>query len=162
MNDWKGLPLRIAAKIDPVDRDYLQDIMKPLLSHPLVEYVGEITDSEKNAFLGDAMAVLCPYRPEPFGLALIEALACGTPVITYHHGSFPEIIDEGVTGFLCRDLDDMTAAVKHLPSLDRRECRSAFERRFTVERMAAHYVHIYDEMRQEAEGMSPRVSHARS
>jgi glycosyltransferase involved in cell wall biosynthesis len=90
------------------------------------------------------MAVLCPYQP--FGLALIEALACGTPVITYGHGSFPEMIDDGRTGFLCRDVEDMVAAVTYLPSLDRRDCRSAFEQRFTVERMAAQYVQVYDEL----------------
>jgi glycosyltransferase involved in cell wall biosynthesis len=146
-----GLPLRIAAKIDPVDREYVEGVMKPLLSHPLVEYVGEITDDEKNAFLGEAMAVLCPYQPEPFGLVLIEALACGTPVITYGHGSFPEMIDDGRTGFLCRDVDDMVAAVTRLPSLDRRDCRSEFEQRFTVERMAAQYVQVYDELLREVE-----------
>jgi glycosyltransferase involved in cell wall biosynthesis len=112
-----GLSLRIAAKVDPVDREYVEGVMKPLLSHPLVEYVGEITDAEKDAFLGEAMAVLCPYQPEPFGLALIEALACGTPVITYGHGSFPEMIDDGRTGFLCRDVDDMVAALRTCPRL---------------------------------------------
>jgi glycosyltransferase involved in cell wall biosynthesis len=127
-----------------VDREYVEGVMKPLLSHPLVEYVGEITDAEKDAFLGEAMAVLCPYQP--FGLALIEALSCGTPVITYGHGSFPEMIDDGRTGFLCRDVEDMVAAVTYLPSLDRRDCRSAFEQRFTVERMAAQYVQVYDEL----------------
>jgi glycosyltransferase involved in cell wall biosynthesis len=156
-----GLPLRIAAKVDPVDREYVGGVMKPLLSHPLVEYVGEITDAEKDAFLGEAMAVLCPYQPEPFGLALIEALACGTPVITYGHGSFPEMIDDGRTGFLCRDVDDMVAAVTRLPSLDRRDCRSAFEERFTVERMAAQYVQVYDELLREVEAPS-RVARHRS
>lgn len=156
-----GLPLRIAAKVDPVDREYVEGVMKPLLSHPLVEYVGEITDAEKDAFLGEAMAVLCPYQPEPFGLALIEALACGTPVITYRHGSFPEMIDDGRTGFLCRDVDEMVDAVTQVPALDRRECRSAFEQRFTVERMAAEYVQVYDELLHEVE-VVPRVSHHRS
>lgn len=156
-----GLPLRIAAKADPVDREYVEGVMKPLLSHPLVEYVGEITDAEKDAFLGEAMAVLCPYQPEPFGLVLIEALACGTPVITYRHGSFPEMIDDGRTGFLCRDIDEMVDAATQVPSLDRRECRSAFEQRFTVERMAAEYVQVYDELLHEG-AVLPRVSHHRS
>lgn len=155
-----GLPLRIAAKVDPVDREYVEGVMKPLLSHPLVEYVGEITDAEKNAFLGEAMAVLCPYQPEPFGLVLIEALACGTPVITYGHGSFPEMIDDGRTGFLCRDVEDMVAAVANLPSLDRRDCRSAFEQRFTVERMAAQYVQVYDELLHEVEAPSRVARHS--
>ncbi|MDQ6732526.1 MAG: glycosyltransferase family 4 protein [Nitrospirota bacterium] len=154
-----GLPLRIAAKVDPVDREYIEGIMKPLLSHPLVEYVGEITDAEKDAFLGEAMAVLCPYQPEPFGLALIEALACGTPVITYRHGSFPEMIDDGRTGFLCRDVDDMVVAVMHLSSLDRRDCRAAFEQRFTVERMAEQYVQVYDDLLQEVEVLSRVARH---
>lgn len=153
-----GLPLRIAAKVDPVDRKYVEDVMKPLLSHPLVEYVGEITDAQKNAFLGDAMAVLCPYQPEPFGLALIEALACGTPVITYRHGSFPEIIDDGITGFLCRDIDDMAAAVGKISSVNRHACRKAFEQRFTVQRMTEQYVSLYDRVLQEAEEVSQRAS----
>jgi len=156
-----GLPLRIAAKVDPMDREYVEGVMTPFLSHPLVEYVGEITDAEKDAFLGEAMAVLCPYQPEPFGLALIEALACGTPVITYRHGSFPEMIDDGRTGFLCRDVDEMADAVTQVPALDRRECRSAFEQRFTVERMAAEYVQVYDELLHDVE-VVPRVSHHRS
>jgi glycosyltransferase involved in cell wall biosynthesis len=142
-----------------VDREYVEGVMKPLLSHPLVEYVGEITDAEKDAFLGEAMAVLCPYQPEPFGLALIEALACGTPVITYGHGSFPEMIDDGRTGFLCRDVEDMVAAVTYLPSLDRRDCRSAFEQRFTVERMTAQYVQVYDELLHEVEVPSRVARH---
>lgn len=157
-----GLPIRIAAKADPVDRAYVEEVMKPLLSHPLVEYVGEITDAEKDAFLGDAMAVLCPYQPEPFGLVLIEALACGTPVITYRRGSFPEIIDDGVTGFLCRDVDHMVAAVTRLSALDRRACRSAFEQRFTVQRMAQQYLEVYDEVLQGVEGTPQRVARYRS
>lgn len=143
-----------------MDREYIEGIMKPLLTHPLVEYVGEITDAEKNAFLGEARAVLCPYQPEPFGLALIEALACGTPVITYRHGSFPEMIDDGRTGFLCRDIEDMVVAATRLSSLDRRDCRAAFEQRFTVERMVTQYVQVYDELLHEVE--APRVAHHRA
>ncbi|MGQ0812545.1 MAG: glycosyltransferase family 4 protein [Nitrospiraceae bacterium] len=140
-----GLPLRIAAKVDPADRDYFQNQIEPLMSHPLIEYVGEITDAEKDDFLGEASALVCPYDwPEPFGLVLIEALACGTPVLAYHRGSIPEIIDDGVTGFVCEGLEEMVAAVERLPSLDRRRCRQAFDDRFCVERMAEHYVRIYD------------------
>jgi len=153
-----GLPLRIAAKVDPVDRAYIEDVMKPLLSHPLVEYVGEITDAEKNRFLGDALAVLCPYQPEPFGLVLIEALACGTPVIAYRHGSFPEIIDHGVTGFLCPDVETMSAAVTEIASLDRRECRAAFEQHFTVHRMTARYLEVYGEVLHESEQRAQRLA----
>ena len=107
-----GMPLRIAAKVDPVDRDYFETQIEPLLDHPLVEYVGEISDAEKRDFLGDAAAVLCTYDwPEPFGIVLIEALACGTPVLAYRRGSIPEIIEDGVTGFICDSLSDMVAAI---------------------------------------------------
>ncbi|WP_447976701.1 glycosyltransferase family 4 protein [Candidatus Nitrospira bockiana] len=136
-------PLRMAAKVDPVDQAYFEEIIEPLLEDPLVEYVGEITDAEKEDFLGEAAAVLCPYQPEPFGLVLIEALACGTPVITYRHGSFPEIIDDGVTGFLCDDEEAMLAAVERIGKIDRAACRRAFESRFTAERMARDYARLY-------------------
>lgn len=152
------LPLHIAAKVDPVDDEYFHSTVAPFFSHPLIEYVGEISDEEKNDFLGNALAVVCPYQPEPFGLVLIEALACGTPVLTYHHGSFPEIIEDGVTGFLCRDLDEMIAAVDRLPQIDRAECRRAFEMRFTVERMAKDYLHVYKQVVSEAQGIEERLS----
>jgi glycosyltransferase involved in cell wall biosynthesis len=140
-----GLPLRIAAKIDPADEPYFRAEIKPLLAHPLIEYLGEITDADKNEFLGNARALLCPYDwPEPFGLVLIEALACGTPVIAYRRGSIPEIIDDGATGFVCDGLDDMTAALQHIPDIDRRHCRRSFEERFTVGRMAQDYLHVYE------------------
>lgn len=139
-----GIPLRIAAKVDPADRDYFREHIEPLLDHPLVEYVGEITDAEKNDFLGDACALLAPFDwPEPFGLVFIEALACGTPVLAYRRGSVPEIIDDGVTGHICERMDDFTAAVKQVSSLDRRRCREAFETRFTVERMVQDYLDVY-------------------
>ena len=139
-----GIPLRIAAKVDPMDQEYFHTEIEPLLSDPLIEYLGEITDTEKNEFLGHAMALVCPYDwPEPFGLVLIEALACGTPVLAYRRGSIPEIIENSVTGFVCEGLDEMTAAVQHIGAIDRRRCRLAFERRFTVERMAQDYLRIY-------------------
>jgi glycosyltransferase involved in cell wall biosynthesis len=138
-----GMPLRMAAKIDPVDRAYFHEVVAPRLSHPLIEFVGEITDAEKQEFLGRAAAVLCPYAPEPFGLVVIEALACGTPVVTYRHGSFPELIEDGVTGFLCGDRAEMLRAVERLPALDRRRCRDVFERRFTAGRMARDYTAAY-------------------
>jgi len=142
-----GLPLRIAAKVDPADRDYFETQIERLLEHPLIEYVGEITDAEKCDFLGDAAAVLCPYDwPEPFGLVLIESLACGTPVLAYRRGSIPEIIDDGVTGFVCEDLNDMVRAVERLPSIQRRRCREAYEERFTVQRMAEDYLALYERM----------------
>ncbi len=142
-----GIPLKIAAKVDPADQKYFQAEIEPLLSHPLIEFVGEITDAEKNEFLGNAMALVCPYDwPEPFGLVLIEALACGTPVLAYRRGSIPEIIDDTETGFVCEGLDEMTAAVQGIPKIDRRRCRLAFEERFSVERMAQDYLRVYEQL----------------
>jgi glycosyltransferase involved in cell wall biosynthesis len=141
-----GLPLRIAAKVDPADTTYYQEVIKPLLADGSVEYVGELTDREKNTFLGDAVALVCPFRPESFGLVLIESLACGTPVLVYNHGSFPEIIEDGVTGFLCAHVDDMVKAIEKLSTIDRARCRRSFEERFTAERMTNEYVRVYDEI----------------
>jgi glycosyltransferase involved in cell wall biosynthesis len=139
-----GLPLRIAAKVDPVDREYFHAEIERLLEHPLIEYAGEITDSEKDDFLGDAYALVCPYDwPEPFGLVFIEALACGTPVLAYRRGSVPELIEDGITGFVCDHLGEMAKAVERVPLLDRRRCREAFEERFTVERMVRDYLDAY-------------------
>lgn len=155
-----GILLRIAAKVDPVDQEYFHSRIEPLLSHPLVEYLGEISDIEKDEFLGQALALVCPYDwPEPFGLVLIEALACGTPVLAYRRGSIPEIIDEGITGFVCDGLDDMTAAIHRIPEIDRRRCRLVFEQRFSVERMAQDYLRVYEKVlvnahEKEAEAMS--------
>ena len=142
-----GIPLRIAAKVDPADQDYFDAEIEPLLADPLIEYLGEITDAEKAEFLGNATALVCPYDwPEPFGLVLIEALACGTPVLAYRRGSIPEIIEDGVTGFVCEGLDEMTAAIQRIPEIDRGRCRSTFEQRFTVERMAQDYVRLYERL----------------
>ena len=141
-----GIPLRIAAKVDPMDQKYFHAEIEPLLSDPLIEYLGEITDAEKDEFLGHAMALVCPYDwPEPFGLVLIEALACGTPVLAYRRGSIPEIVEERVTGFICEGLDEMTAAIQRIPEIGRRRCREAFERRFSVERMAQDYLRVYEQ-----------------
>lgn len=140
------IPLKIAAKIDPADREYFHAVIKPLMADGLVEYLGEITDEEKNEFLGQALALLCPFRPESFGLVLVEALACGTPVVAYRHGSFPEIIDHGITGFLCGTAEDMIEAIPLVSRLDRYRCRLAFEARFTASRMASTYLDVYEEM----------------
>jgi glycosyltransferase involved in cell wall biosynthesis len=137
------MPLRMAAKVDPEDREYFQASVAPALSDPRIEYVGEITDAEKNDLLGNACAVVCPYDPEPFGLVHIEALACGTPVLAYLHGSCPELISDGVTGFLCRNLAEMAIAATRIGQIDRRRCRRSFEERFTVERMAKEYLEVY-------------------
>jgi len=137
------MPIRIAAKVDRMDQEYFEHIA-PLFEHPLVEYVGEITDDEKRDFLGEAYALTCPYEwPEPFGLAPIEALACGTPVLAYRRGGIPEIVDHAATGYLCDTLEEMVHTVAWVPNLDRVRCRAAFEKRFTVERMAQEYLSVY-------------------
>lgn len=142
-----GIPLRMAAKIDPHDREYFETKIAPLLDHPLVEYLGEVTDAEKCDLLGNAVAVLCTYDwPEPFGIVLIEALACGTPVLAYRCGSIPEIIEDGVTGFICDNLDGMVAAIDRLPLIRRQRCRDSFKTRFTVERMVQDYLALYQHM----------------
>jgi glycosyltransferase involved in cell wall biosynthesis len=140
-----GLPLRIAAKVDPADLQYFRSEIEPLLDHPLIEFIGEISDGEKDDFVGNALALVCPYDwPEPFGLVLIEALACGTPVLAYRRGSIPEVIEDGITGFVCENLSEMAAAVERLGGIDRRRCRASFEERFTADRMARDYVALYE------------------
>lgn len=157
-----GIPLRIAAKVDPADQAYFKKNIERLLDHPLIEYVGEINDAEKNDFLGEAAALLCPYDwPEPFGLVLIEAMACGTPVLAYRQGSIPEIIDHGVTGYICGSIGEMAQAVSGLSLIDRSRCREIFEERFTVERMVKDYLAIYEHVA--AATHRPRlVPHART
>jgi glycosyltransferase involved in cell wall biosynthesis len=138
-----GRRLRIAAKVDPADAEYY-DQMKPLLNHPLVEFVGELGDRDKNDFLGNAAALLFPIDwPEPFGLIMIEALACGTPVIAWRHGSVAEVLTHGETGYLCDDVGEAIRAVRRIEKLERARCRAEFERRFTAARMASDYVEVY-------------------
>jgi glycosyltransferase involved in cell wall biosynthesis len=142
-----GLPIRIAAKVDKVDQDYFEKYIRPMLDDPLVEYLGEIGEGAKEAFLGGARALLFPIDwEEPFGLVVIEALACGTPVVAYRRGSTPEIVEHGVTGFLVESQAAATEAVRLVPGLSRRRCRQAFEQRFTAARMAKDYVRIYEEL----------------
>jgi glycosyltransferase involved in cell wall biosynthesis len=139
-----GMPLRIAAKIDAADQEYFDSKIRHLLNDPLVEYIGEITQHEKPEFLGNAHALLFPIGwPEPFGLVLIESLAAGTPVIAFEMGSVPEIIEDGVTGYLVQSIEEAVHAVHLVRSLDRRVCRRIFERRFCVERMSQDYERIY-------------------
>src|SRR5215472_113662 len=127
------IPLKIAAKVDPVDKQYFESVIKPLLRDRLVEFVGEIGDEEKNAFLGNAYALLLPIDwPEPFGLVMIEALACGTPVIAYRRGSVPEVLEDGVTGFTVQGLEEAVKAVGQIPLLSRSRCRQVFEERFSA------------------------------
>lgn len=142
-----GMPLKIAAKIDQIDLRYFKTKIEPLLPGPFVEYIGEVGDREKEAFLGNAFALLFPIDwPEPFGLVMIEAMACGTPVIAYRRGSVPEVIEDGTTGFLVSDLKEAVAAAKKISGLSRRRCRDVFEERFTADRMAADYLQIYERL----------------
>jgi glycosyltransferase involved in cell wall biosynthesis len=139
-----GMPLKIAAKVDAVDRAYFHDTIEPLLDHPLVEWIGEIGDEEKSRFLREAAALVFPIDwPEPFGLVLIEAMACGTPVIAWGCGSVPEVIDDGVTGFIVGSMDEAVNAVGRVDSLDRRHIRAVFERRFSAPVMAANHARHY-------------------
>ncbi len=141
-----GIPLKIAAKVDTADREYFESIIKPLLSSG-VEFIGEIGEAEKNEFLGKALALLFPIDwPEPFGLVMIEALACGTPVIARPRGSVPEIIEDGMTGFLMKNVQEGVRAVQQAHRLSRARCRQAFEERFTATRMAADYVAAYQRL----------------
>jgi glycosyltransferase involved in cell wall biosynthesis len=142
-----GIPLKIAAKVDVVDRDYFNAVIKPLLSPPDVEYIGEISDAEKSDFLGDALALMFTIDwPEPFGLAMIEALACGTPVIARPCGSVPEVIRPGIGGFIAGRVEDLVAAVAKVPQLSRERCRQEFDERFTVEVMVDRYEEVYRQL----------------
>jgi glycosyltransferase involved in cell wall biosynthesis len=139
-----GIPLKIAAKVDRADQEYYDEIIRPLMNHPLIEFIGEIGDSEKSEFLSGAIGLLLPIDwPEPFGLVMIEAMACGTPVVAYNRGSVPEIIDDGLTGFIVEDETSAVAAVKRLSGLDRVAVRQQFEARFTARRMALDYLAAY-------------------
>ncbi|MGN6565087.1 MAG: glycosyltransferase family 4 protein [Thermomicrobiales bacterium] len=140
-----GIPLRIAAKVDKVDQDYYEASVKPLIDGKLVEYIGEIGEDEKCAFLGPAYALLFPIDwPEPFGLAMIEAMACGTPVLALRHGSVPEVVADGETGFVRDTLDELTAVADRIPALDRHRCRQWVEARFSAAAMADGYEAAYN------------------
>jgi glycosyltransferase involved in cell wall biosynthesis len=150
-----GIPLKIAAKIDRADQDYYDEIIRPLLDHPLIEYIGEIGDHEKSDFLSGAIGLLLPIDwPEPFGLVMIEAMACGTPVIAYNRGSVTEILAEGVTGFIVEDEISAVAAVGRLTQINRGAVRKQFEARFTARRMAIDYLAAYRSLMQAA---TPRI-----
>lgn len=144
-----GMPLKIAAKLDNADRTYYEEKIKPLLGSAHVEFVGEINEAQKPAFLSGAHALLFPIDwPEPFGLVMIEAMACGTPVIAYNRGSVPEVIDNGVSGFIVEDELSAVAALKRLHTLPREQVRRRFEERFTSLRMAQEYVNTYETLLQ--------------
>ncbi len=139
-----GLPLKIAAKVDRVDEAYFHAEIRPLLDGEHVEFVGEIDERQKTRFLGDALALLFPIDwPEPFGLSMIEAMACGTPVLAFRHGSVAEIIEDGVTGIVVDTMNEAIAALPRVVALDRRKVRRRFEQRFSARRMATDYVDVY-------------------
>jgi glycosyltransferase involved in cell wall biosynthesis len=155
------VPLKIAAKVDPADRRYFDEVVRPLLDDPMVECIGEIGEDAKADFLGHARALVFPIDwPEPFGLVMIEAMACGTPVIAFPQGSVPEILEDGRTGFVVGTIDEAVAAVHRLPELSRRGCREAFEERFTVSRMAEGYVRLYERLTARTRAMPARESAA--
>lgn len=142
-----GWPLKIAAKVDKQDRLYFETKIKPILNQPGIEFIGEISEAEKNEFLGNAAALLFPIDwPEPFGIVMIEALSCGTPVVARVRGSVPEIIEHGRTGFHFHNVEDALEAVQKIPALNRQQCRQGFEERFTATRMASDYVALYEQL----------------
>ncbi len=141
-----GMELLVSAKVDPADRDYYATI-KHLLNEPPVRFVGEVGEAEKNDLLGGAYALLFPIAwPEPFGMVMIEAMACGTPVVAYRDGSVPEVIDDGESGFIVGGLDPAVQALARIPALSRKRCRQVFEQRFSASRMARDYVTIYEQL----------------
>ncbi|HJV87604.1 MAG TPA: glycosyltransferase family 4 protein [Noviherbaspirillum sp.] len=142
-----GVPIYIGAKIDKADEPYFNECIKPLLRHPLVQFVGEVNQHEKRELLEHARALLFPIDwPEPFGLVMIEAFSCGTPVIAYRHGSVPEIMEDGVTGFVVTNQDEAVRAAKDIDTVDRKGCRAVFDRRFTAAHMAEHYLRVYQQL----------------
>jgi glycosyltransferase involved in cell wall biosynthesis len=149
--------LKIAAKVEQADREYFELKIKPLIEQPHVEFVGEINEPQKNDFLGNALALLFPIDwPEPFGLVMIESMACGTPVIAFPGGAVDEIMVPGRSGLVCTSIDEAVGAVSTVEQLDRADCRRLFEERYTVERMALEYVGIYQKL------LSSATSHARN
>jgi glycosyltransferase involved in cell wall biosynthesis len=159
-----GIPLKIAAKIDRSDREYFETVIRPLLSTPGVEFIGEINETQKQEFLGRALALLFPVDwPEPFGLVMIEALACGTPVIARPCGSVLEVLRHGISGFIESSIDELVDAVQKVRDIPRRTCRAEFERRFTAEVMADNYEQVYyqlSDMRRVTQGAAVRPKRA--
>jgi glycosyltransferase involved in cell wall biosynthesis len=156
-----GMPLKMAAKIDPVDRAYFAERIEPLLEHPLIDFVGEVDERGKDDLLGNARALLFPIKwPEPFGLVMTEAMACGTPVIAYRAGSVEEVMRDGVSGYIVESLDEAVQALQKVDQIDRRRCREYFEERFSVEQMTRGYLAAYDRLL--ASSMPPGKPYART
>ena len=162
-----GTRLRVGAKVDAADQAYFEQHVRWLLAHPLVEFVGEIGQDEKNEFIGNARALLFPIDwPEPFGLVMIESLACGTPVIAYRCGSVPEVLQHGVTGFVVDNQAQAIDAARRIDCIDRRRCRRYFEKHFTSATMTSRYLELYraliDAQRAPASAPAlPRASHTK-
>jgi glycosyltransferase involved in cell wall biosynthesis len=149
-----GIPLKIAAKVDRADEAYFRAQIEPLLDGPGVEFIGEINEQQKSQFLGEAGALLFPVDwPEPFGLSMIEAMACGTPVLAFRCGSVPEIVEDGVTGAIVDTMEEAIAALPHVLTLDRRTVRLRFEQRFSATRMARDYVDVYRALAESSYGI---------
>jgi glycosyltransferase involved in cell wall biosynthesis len=154
-----GLELRIAAKIDVADKEYFEREIAPLMDQPHLHYLGEIGEEEKADLLGGALALLFPIDwPEPFGMVVIEALSCGTPVLAWPHGSVPELIEPGVTGWIVDSIDAAVEALAQADAIDRATCRAVFEKRFTAERMARDYVAVYKHLRESRHGLEARTA----
>jgi len=150
-----GVPLKIAAKVDEADCEYFDTVVQPLLDGSLIQYIGELKDGQKDAFLGQAQALLFPIDwPEPFGLVMIEALACGTPVIAYRRGSVPEVLEDGVTGWIVKGLEEAVQAVERVPVLSRPRCRQVFEERFSASRMTRDDLRLYRRLLRAGKGRS--------
>ncbi len=157
-----GIPIRIAAKIDKADREYYEHEIKPMLSLPGVEFIGEINDRQKPEFLGNARAMLFPIDwPEPFGIVMIESMACGTPVLAFRNGSVPEVIDDGMSGFIVDSEEEAVSVLQQTVNLDRRQVRRRFEERFSATRMAEDYVEIYEKLLTQEHRLPQRVSTVR-
>jgi len=158
-----GLPLKIAAKVDKADQEYFEREIKSLLAQPHVEFIGEVNEEQKNDFLGNAIALLFPIDwCEPFGLVMIEAMACGTPVIAFRRGSVEEVMVPGRSGFICDTVEEAVEAMDQIKQLDRAQCRRVFEERYTVSRMARDYAEIYRRLSASRNGHARNHQHQRA